>query len=146
MLRLQSPTLTISLFPVNGTPPPLGALMERGARLHGLLLHTSPRQTSPLPGSPTERHSRPLSPPAHSVPVTLPPLPIALILSRGHSYTVPWNWKPPLWRKNLCSMQRVLTITSQKSGQTSIAKWKNHHLLHAMPNAHSNSLLARVNL
>jgi hypothetical protein len=52
---------------VNGLPPmrPNGASMERGARLQSLLLHISPRQTSPLPGSPSVRHCRPLSPPPH---------------------------------------------------------------------------------
>jgi len=38
-------------------------------------------------------------------------------------------------------MQQVLTITSQKSGQTSIARWKILHLLHIMPNANSTILL-----
>ena len=35
-------------------------------------------------------------------------------------------------------MQHVLTITLQKSEQTSIAQWKILHLLHTLPNAHSN--------
>ena len=67
-----------------------------------------------------------------SVSVTLPLLATGLILSRGHSYKVPWNWKPPLLRKKLCSMQQVLIVTSQKSGQTSIAQWKILHLLCSM--------------
>ena len=125
---------------------PSGAPMERGARLHSLLLHTSLLYTSPLPSSLTDRHSRPLRPPPISFPVTLLLLPTALILSRGHSYKVSWNWKPSLWRTKLCSMQYVLTNTSQKSGQTTIAQWKILHLLHTITNAHSNIHLARVNL
>jgi len=78
------------------------------------------------------------------VPVTLPLLPIALTLSRRHSYKVTWNCKPSLWRTKLCSMQQVLTTTLQKSGQMSIAKIL--HLLHTMTNAQYIFLLAQVNL
>jgi hypothetical protein len=56
----------LSAFPVNGLPPlcPNGAPMVKGARLQSLL-HISPRQMSPLLGSPSVRHSRPLSPPPY---------------------------------------------------------------------------------
>ena len=156
MLRFQWPLSTVPHSSRWTDPPPIhpnGVPMERGARLHTLLLPVKePPFQVPLTGrlapcqAPQQRDIPVLwALLPISVPVTLPLLPTALILSRGHSYKVPWNWRPSLWLTKLCSMQHVLTVTSQKSGQTSVARWKILHLLHTMPNVHKNNLLARVN-
>ena len=68
MLRFQSPSNISQRVPGKRTSPPMrqnGASMESCVRLQSLLLHISPRYTSPLPGSPIERHFCPLSPPPH---------------------------------------------------------------------------------
>ena len=132
MLRLQSPPSTISRSSLWTDPPhpcvPMVPLC-REVPISTPFFYTKVPGRLALCQAPQRRViPTPCALLPLSVPVTLHLMSIALILSWGHSYKVPWNWKPSLWLTKLCSMQQAVDSTSYDTHGQALPKYNSTHI------------------